>query len=47
LLLEARCPRCRALIRLKRYTPLFFSPIQCKACKQVFQLPSKGSRVVE
>jgi len=47
LLLEARCPKCRALVKLKTYTPLFFHPIQCKACKKIFELHSRGGKLVE
>ncbi|MCJ8346790.1 hypothetical protein MJH12_14710 [bacterium] len=43
---QLRCMRCTALIDLKSITPLFHSPIQCKACKLKFELPSKKSHVL-
>lgn len=47
LLLEARCPNCKALVKLKKQTPLFFNPLHCRVCKKVFELHSKGGKCLE
>lgn len=39
---EVRCPRCNSLVKLKNHTPLFHSPLQCKACKKKFELPGRS-----
>lgn len=43
---QLRCMRCTALIDLKSITPLFHSPIRCKACKLCFELPTKNANVL-